>query len=211
MPAEQVRGGREPDLIVGIVGAIAAEFVIDKTRVFIGGLSAGASMAVILGQSYPEIFSAVAAHSGLPRGAACDVKSAFAVMRGNAAVHDRSLERNSSPMRTLVIHGDADGTVHETNGRAITKQAIAAIKKAKVNVSKRRPLSGSVTTKSGRFTEFVDDQGLVVVRELIVSGGTHAWFGGSNLGSFTQDCDLNASNELIRFFLDLPAYDSSRK
>ena len=43
-------------------------------------------MALILGRAYPEVFAAVAAHSGLPVGAAHDVESAFAAMHGLLAL-----------------------------------------------------------------------------------------------------------------------------
>ena len=72
-PHAQARGGAEPSIIVGIVGEIADTYRVDERRVFVAGLSAGAAMAVVLGEIYPDVFAAVGAHSGLPYGAAHDV------------------------------------------------------------------------------------------------------------------------------------------
>jgi poly(hydroxyalkanoate) depolymerase family esterase len=94
--SEQNRGGEEVSLIAGIVSAVGRSHRIDEERVFVAGLSAGAAMAVILGAAYPEVFAAVAAHSGLPRGAAHDVPSAFAAMRGRRSAQATAQEGDAA-------------------------------------------------------------------------------------------------------------------
>src|SRR5205823_5386743 len=66
--AHQGRGSGEPAIIAGIVQTVVqntSQWTIDTQRVYVAGLSAGAAMAVILGASYPDIFAAIAVHSGL--------------------------------------------------------------------------------------------------------------------------------------------------
>lgn len=207
---EQTRAGQEPSLIAGIVGAIGAQHRVDPARVFVAGLSAGASMAVILGQTHPELFAAVAAHSGVPLGSAHDVASAFAAMQGQMPPPKaRSASRRAArPVRTLVLHGDADRTVEWANGRAITQDAIAAFKRAKAPVllSRRTGAAGRPSPQGTR--NFVDAGGRVMVRECTVHGGSHAWFGGSTEGSFTEHAGLDASAEIVRFFLGAALEDS---
>ena len=69
-------------IIAGIARDLAAEHGVPSDAVFAAGLSAGAAMAVILGETYPDVFSAIGVHSGLPYQSARDVQSAFSAMRG---------------------------------------------------------------------------------------------------------------------------------
>jgi poly(hydroxyalkanoate) depolymerase family esterase len=82
-PAHQVRGRGEPAAIVRIVEAVAArdDVMIDRSRIYIAGLSAGASMATIVAATYPDIFAALAVVAGVPYCAASDCLGAFNVMQ----------------------------------------------------------------------------------------------------------------------------------
>jgi poly(3-hydroxybutyrate) depolymerase len=76
-PEDQERDRGEPSLIAGMTRKVASEYRVDERRIFAAGLSAGAAMAVILGATYPDVYAAVGAHSGLPFSAAHDMVSAF--------------------------------------------------------------------------------------------------------------------------------------
>jgi len=203
---DQRRDRGEPSLIAGITREVASAYRIDERCIFVAGLSAGAAMAVILGATYPDIYSAVGAHSGLPYGSAHDVSSAFGAMKGSRAQagHSSPLGRRASPgadrpMPTIVFHGDSDQTVVVQNGDAIVEQA-------RVGFPDQATLDASVNhgaATSGRTyrrTVYADSDGHPVVEHWLVHGAGHAWSGGSPDGTYTDGRGPDASAEIIRFF-----------
>lgn len=192
---EQVRGGSEPSILAGIVAQVAKTHRVDARRTYVAGLSAGASMAVILGQAYPDLFAAVAAHSGLAQGAAHDVGSAFAAMREG---HAGARVRHALP--TLVLHGEADATVAPANGTAIVQRALAGFEAVRGPLRHERQ-EHAVQGRRCTVTRWLDDAGLPLVQHCSVQGGGHQWFGGSRAGSFAGPEGPDASRDIVRFLL----------
>lgn len=197
--AQQQRAGGEPSILASIVGDISAGHLIDRSKVYVAGLSAGAAMAVILGQTHPEIFAAVGAHSGLPKGAAHDVPSAFAVMQSGSRQH--IAHGGERAVRTMVIHGDADTTVNVSNGAAIAGQAVRAYRQSGVNLEPKAVLKMERGGRHYSIRAFCDELGMPLVEECVIHGGGHAWSGGDVAGSFTEPSGPDASEEFVRFFL----------
>jgi poly(hydroxyalkanoate) depolymerase family esterase len=208
-PKDQLPNRGEPSLIAGITREIASIYPVDEQRTFIAGLSAGAAMAIILGTTYPELFTAVGAHSGLPYGAAHDVPSALAAMRGSGApISDGGnssrtckpqLRRRVRP--TIVFHGDQDAIVNAVNGNAIVAQAIAH--GAGENCPLTRTAQQRKVMNGREFTAtFYRDSVLrPIVEEWVLHGAGHAWSGGCSDGSYTDVTGPDASAEMVRFFL----------
>lgn len=211
-PQDQVREGGEPALIAAMVREVmneqASDQPVDPARVFVAGLSAGAAMAVILGETWPDLFAAVGAHSGLPFAAAHDIPSAMAAMKGRGVMGrahfpgtpDDPRRGATRAVPTIVFHGDRDHTVQLSNSEHIAEQARQAAP------------SGSTRSETGtaaggrRFTRAVraDEAGRVVVEQWTVHGAGHAWSGGDAAGSYTDNAGPDASAEMLRFFLAQP-------
>ena len=195
-PGDQQRGRGEPAQLVAIVEDIAAMHRIDRSRIYVAGLSAGAAMAVILGQAYPDVFAAVGAHSGLPHGAASDVASAFAAMQGRGR---DAAGGGAGAVPTIVFQGDADRTVHMDNAGAIVDAAIAAHGAA---AQPSATHAGSVPGGRRYATAVASDAaGRPLVAHWTVHGAGHAWSGGDAAGSYTDPDGPDASAAMVAFFL----------
>jgi poly(hydroxyalkanoate) depolymerase family esterase len=215
-PQDQRRDAGEPSLIAGIVGEIARTHGADPRRIFVAGLSAGAAMAVVLGETYPELFAGVGAHSGLPYGSAHDIPSALAAMKGGrngmpglknasgAATTPRRKAVQAVPV--IVFHGDRDHTVHQTNGSHIVQQARDAHGAEAGDAGLHVSTQAGVASGGRRFSRTVhaDTEGQARIESWTVHGAGHAWSGGHASGSFTDGDGPDASAEMVRFFMALP-------
>jgi poly(hydroxyalkanoate) depolymerase family esterase len=192
--SHQARGRGEPALLAEMTRQVMAQHAVDPNRVYVAGLSAGGAMAAILGQTYPDLFAAVGVHSGLPAGAATDLPSALAAMRsGPASAGVPTL----GGLPTIVFHGDADATVHPSNGEHIAQAGSAGA--AEATEQARAPGGRSYTRRVRRAAS-----GAVVAEHWVVHGAPHAWSGGSGQGSYTDPLGPDASAEMLRFFLEHP-------
>ena len=201
-PGDQRRGGGEPSIIAGMTRRVVREHGIDPRRIYVAGLSAGGAAAAILGQAYPELYAGVGVHSGLACGAARDLPSAFAAMRGGAP--DVPLPPGAAGgavpvVPTIVFHADRDATVHPRNGDQVIAQSGAAIAGGlRTEVERGRVPGGHGYSR----TLHRDGEGRVVLEQWLVHGGGHAWSGGSPDGSYTDPRGPDASRAMLRFFLE---------
>ncbi|MFG6083978.1 PHB depolymerase family esterase [Paracoccus litorisediminis] len=196
-PGDQRRGRGEPAILAGLATEIARSHDVPPSRTFVAGLSAGAAMAVILGETYADVFAAVGAHSGLPLGIARDVPSAFAAMAGSVGNAARRGDRRPTP--TIIFQGSADHTVHGSNADRIAADIIAAGPEQTFldRISDQTNGRGFV-----RETTTTSD-GAMLLEYWKVEGLGHAWSGGEPGGSYTDPKGPNASAEMVRFFLNL--------
>jgi poly(hydroxyalkanoate) depolymerase family esterase len=196
-PGDQDRESGETGIVAGMTRAVIAAHRINPRHVFIAGLSAGGAAAANIAHAYPDLFAAVGIHSGLAAGCARDVSAALTVMRlGPVAEADCVVP--VSPMPTIVVHGESDGTVNPLNGeQALAQAGIAGLTPEVIE---------GVSPGGLPYirTRYADATGHVSVEGWMVRGLGHAWSGGTLAGSYTDPRGPDASRAMLNFFLANP-------
>ncbi len=196
------RSGRaqgEAALIMKAIDQVCLLYPVDRTRIAVAGLSAGASMAALLATKYPGRFKAVVMHSGIPPGTAHSTLSALGAMRGRrsatAPVADADATAVAWPA-LMVIHGGMDVVVSAKNGQAAVQlwaDAKGATAGQARSVQRGQRHAMTVTDfKSGRRT---------VARWVEVGRLGHAWSGGAAGQAFSDAQGPDASRMAWAFAL----------
>lgn len=219
LPAHQARNSGEPSIIAGITRAVMADtakWTIDPDRVYVAGMSAGGGMAVVLGATYPELFSGVAVHSGLEYQAATDPLGAFNILikggpdpLGQGEQAFRAMGEHARLMPIIVIHGSEDRRNIAFNGELVVRQWLETNRLATGNAFTADFCKPANDTRYGepvpgghpyRVRSWTDDRSRIVQEYWTVDGLAHAWSGGYWLGSFTDPRGPSATRAIYAFF-----------
>jgi poly(hydroxyalkanoate) depolymerase family esterase len=174
------RSGRaygEAALIMKAIDQVCLLYPVDRARVAVAGLSAGASMAALLVTRHPERFKAVVMHSGIAPGSANSTLSAVSAMQGRrghqALAHTVDAMAASWPP-LMVIHGGVDRVVAASNGHTTAHRWAAA--------AGASPVQGRNVQRGKRYGMTVTDfkrRGSAIVTLVEVDRLGHAWSGGA--------------------------------
>jgi poly(hydroxyalkanoate) depolymerase family esterase len=202
-------GAGEAAVIVALVRHIARRYPVDRSQIYVAGMSAGGAMAATLSFCYGTVFAACAIVSGLMyRAADSAVGAAHAMHAGarsspesTAAEAARKVSRTLGLVPTLVMHGDGDTVVHPRNA----EQIVAQFRKfAELVTLPPQPLSEPVeqlvtgTGRSYRQRDYMRrDQ--VLLRSILIDGLGHAWSGGDEREVFNDPTPPDASRLIWDF------------
>ncbi|MFD1563210.1 alpha/beta hydrolase family esterase [Haloarchaeobius amylolyticus] len=210
---DATRGNGELAWLAALTHAVRDEFAVDEDRVYVGGLSAGGSMAARAIVEYPDLFAAAGVHSG----AAYDsVGSSFAALsqmqRGNGLDEREAgieayeaMEERSRAIPTIVVHGTDDDVVDVANARQLTEGTLRASHRGvggeagDVDLEPDRVETGVSGPYEYTRRQYRDGTRTLVVEEWLVDGMGHAWAGGSPDGRFTAPEGPDASRLLWQF------------
>ncbi|WP_216828375.1 extracellular catalytic domain type 1 short-chain-length polyhydroxyalkanoate depolymerase [Alkalihalobacterium elongatum] len=213
--AHQSRGSGEPAVIAGMVEQIINSYSIDLSKVYVAGLSAGGAMSVIMGATYPDIFSGIGVGAGLEYKAATNSLQAWTAMssggpdpiqQGRLAY--QAMGQQAKVLPTIVFHGNSDFTVQSINSYQVITQwaktndlAYDGQENTYFYNQATEEIQGQVPGgRSYTRSIYRDHLGNRLMEKYIVDGMGHAWSGGSSMGSYTDPNGPRASELIWEFF-----------
>jgi poly(hydroxyalkanoate) depolymerase family esterase len=195
-------GGGDVQPVAGILAQVLSQYAIDRRRIYVCGISAGAGMANIMALNHPDIFAAVGLHSGPVFGAGNGAVGALGVMRQGGglrtepAIREVLARRAAFPvMPTILIQGDADTVVHAVNQRQLVQQSLllnGIPADTPVKVTRRGTRSGHEIRDYLVGTK-------VLLRVVRIDTLAHAWSGGDPAIAFHAK-GPDASRMMLEFF-----------
>jgi poly(hydroxyalkanoate) depolymerase family esterase len=210
-PQHQRREDGETAALAGLIGEVTAAGGVDPRRVYVGGISAGGAMALLLAAHYPERFAAVAAHSAVAPAAARNTLEALAVMRAgpppgrmNAPLDTltRAWREAGRPVPLLLLQGTEDRVVRQPNADAIEALWVEAAQRAGFGETTLeevavRPREGNGWIRRTRSLP----GGQVFLDYRAIDSLGHAWSGGHPQGTYTDPKLPRASDWMLSFLL----------
>eukprot|EP00026_Physarum_polycephalum_P009991 Phypoly_transcript_10134.p1 GENE.Phypoly_transcript_10134~~Phypoly_transcript_10134.p1 ORF type:complete len:240 (+),score=27.20 Phypoly_transcript_10134:610-1329(+) len=192
---------------------------IENSRIFAGGVSAGAAMSDILGVTYPDFFRGVTIASGLEYQAATNATEAFVaqlytggpdpVVQGQIAY--TTMGTYARTLKVLVTHGTNDTVVIPINGQQVVTSYAKTLDFILGNGTSKGIITNTPTTNtSGQVPEgrsytnctYTDSAtGETLIQYIVVTNMSHAWSGGQATGTYTDPTGPNASLLMVQFFL----------
>jgi len=203
-------GNGETAIVAAQTEEVIEKFNIDPGRVYLAGLSSGATLAATLAMRKQALFSAVAIHSGLPPGAAFDAHDAGRAMsegprdaRTDAfALEARAAVGPSARMPALIFHGSADTTVAPANADYLVRQFVL-FNGGELQPGEALPptLTRAVHPRAHGYLLSEYNAGRrLAARLLTVPGLGHAWSGGDSSLEFFDQRYPDATELACEFF-----------
>ena len=200
------QGGGDVPLIVGIIEQVSSAYPIDRSRIYICGISAGAGMANIVALNHPDLFAALGLHSGPIFGAGHSTVGALGVMQHGAGARvdgaiREVLDRRSvfSPLPTILIQGEDDHVVRPINQVQLARQAML-VNDLPADSVEKLAFKPATRRHHGYQLRDVYRGRKVVLRVARIAELKHAWSGGDASVAFHSGRGPQASKMMLDFF-----------
>lgn len=205
----ETRSGKaraEAATLMAAVDQVCLLYPLDRERVAVAGLSAGAGMAALMATHFASRFRAVAMHSGVAPGAAQSTATALAAMRGRRtpSISATAVGKALSAAATgatlpplLVLHGETDAVVTPGNARATAAVWATAMgarpgEERRLQRGKRYP---------ARVIDYRRSDGRLAVTLCEIEGLGHAWSGGTASQAWSDAAGPDASRMVWAFVM----------
>lgn len=191
-------GAGDVPVIISMIHRVLSEYPINRRRIYVAGISAGAGMANILALNHPTLFAAMGLHSGPVFGAAQNTLTGIGIMhhgaglRADTAAHEILQRQPRFPgMPAILIQGEADTVVRPVNQAQLMRQSLLLNRltgPAKITHNAR-----------SRLHDFYVGRKLML-RVVRIDQLEHAWSGGDPALPFNAKAGPNASKLMLEFF-----------
>ncbi|MES2115297.1 MAG: PHB depolymerase family esterase [Pseudomonadota bacterium] len=205
--ATQLGGGDVP-MIVGIIKQVQRQYALDRGRIYIAGMSAGAGMAHIVALNHPDLIAAVGLHSGPAFGAGHSTVGALGVLqhgagvRGEHAILDVLRRRPGFPaMPTILIQGDGDRVVRPVNQIQLLQQGLLlhGLPSGMAAKVSSKPGGRTGSRRAHEIHDYFAGRTLLL-RVARIPQLEHAWSGGDPAVPFHAGGSPDAGQMMLEFF-----------
>jgi triacylglycerol lipase len=210
----QARDAGEPSLIAGITREVAQRWRIDPDRIYIGGISAGGAMTVVMLATYPDLYAAAMVYAGCEyMGLPCLGSVSALPPEESGRLAYEAAQGHGRVVPALVVQGDADPLVPFPNAELVVQQLLATNDWADDGANNGSVARGAARTdvhhEPGRHRSsidtYTDAAGCVLAQRWRVSGLGHAWSAGESNGSprdelFTDPLGPDVTTAAVDFF-----------
>lgn len=207
---EEPAGEGEAAAIANLTRDIALRYPVDRSRIYVAGLSAGGALTAQLAMSHGALFAACAIIAGLMHRAADSPGEALQAMRTGTRrsptdvvdelAHDPNVDLRFVP--ALILSGDQDSTVHPSNAEKLIAQFLRVAELSSESSARLELVRNRVLHPGGRSYRQDDYvyHGRALLRFISIEGLGHAWSGGDAAYPFNDAMPPEAS-KLVWDFL----------
>lgn len=220
-PEHQARDAGEPSLIAGITREVAGRWRTDPARTYVGGISAGGAMSVIMAATYPDLYAAAMIYAGCEYNGLPCLGSVSALPPQTAGEQAYlASQGHARVVPVLVVQGDNDPLVPYPNADIVVQQVLVTDDWADDGAANDSLGVQPVETTAGQVPDghaysidtYRDAAGCTLAQRWLVNGMGHMWSAGESDGSprdelFTDPLGPDITTAAVDFYLSHPMPD----
>jgi poly(hydroxyalkanoate) depolymerase family esterase len=216
LPAYNSRLG-ESEIIMGMVDQVIKNHNLDSNKVYAAGMSAGASMAGILGNCYPERFKAIASHDGVqyyPTAIVIDYVSVVlngadipAEQAGATGYAQAALFNPPKQMPVIIFQGMASPYMNPLHANQVEDEFKVLNDYLDdglrdLSAFKSKNIETVPDSETYGYTKYslTDKSGNVYIERYMINRLSHAWSGGDGKYQYNDPNGPDATTIFVKFF-----------